>query len=92
MRLNTFLCRTGLYTAVQPQDLPYSFEPIHIAVQVSQYTPLTALRLGELALEAGVPPGVLNVLTGNPSADGSPLVWEGRERRVLAAQRCWLGT
>lgn len=33
-------------------------------VQVSQYTPLTALRLGELALEAGVPPGVLNVLTG----------------------------
>ena len=27
-------------------------------------TPLTALRLGELALEAGLPPGVLNVVTG----------------------------
>jgi acyl-CoA reductase-like NAD-dependent aldehyde dehydrogenase len=27
-------------------------------------TPLTALRLGELALEAGIPPGVLNVLPG----------------------------
>lgn len=27
-------------------------------------TPLTALRLGELALEAGIPPGVLNVIPG----------------------------
>jgi betaine-aldehyde dehydrogenase len=31
-------------------------------------TPLTALRLGELALEAGLPPGVLNVVTG-PGGD-----------------------
>jgi betaine-aldehyde dehydrogenase len=27
-------------------------------------TPLTTMRLGQLALEAGVPPGVLNVITG----------------------------
>lgn len=40
--------------------------PRGAARQVSQHTPLTALRLGELALEAGVPPGVLNVLTGGP--------------------------
>jgi acyl-CoA reductase-like NAD-dependent aldehyde dehydrogenase len=31
-------------------------------------TPLTAIRLGELALEAGIPPGVLNVVPG-PGAD-----------------------
>ena len=30
----------------------------------ASYSPLTALRLGELALEAGLPPGVLNVVTG----------------------------
>ena len=31
----------------------------------AEQTPLTALRLGELALEAGIPRGVLNVLTGD---------------------------
>jgi acyl-CoA reductase-like NAD-dependent aldehyde dehydrogenase len=30
----------------------------------ASYTPLTALRLGELALEAGFPDGVVNVVTG----------------------------
>ena len=30
----------------------------------ASWSPLTALRLGELALEAGLPPGVLNVVTG----------------------------
>jgi acyl-CoA reductase-like NAD-dependent aldehyde dehydrogenase len=31
----------------------------------AEQTPLSALRLGELALEAGIPPGVINVLTGD---------------------------
>jgi acyl-CoA reductase-like NAD-dependent aldehyde dehydrogenase len=31
----------------------------------AEQTPLSALRLGELALEAGLPPGVLNVLSGD---------------------------
>jgi acyl-CoA reductase-like NAD-dependent aldehyde dehydrogenase len=31
----------------------------------AEQTPLTALRLGELALEAGIPEGVLNVVTGD---------------------------
>src|SRR5437764_4288623 len=39
----------------------------------AEQTPLTALRLGELALQAGVPPGVLNVLTGDGEA-GAALV------------------
>ena len=36
-------------------------------------TPLTALRLGELALEAGLPPGVLNVVTGPGDVVGAAI-------------------
>jgi acyl-CoA reductase-like NAD-dependent aldehyde dehydrogenase len=36
-----------------------------IVLQPAEQTPLSALRLGELALEAGFPPGVLNVITGD---------------------------
>ncbi|MDQ6774898.1 MAG: aldehyde dehydrogenase family protein [Actinomycetota bacterium] len=35
-----------------------------IVLKPAEQTPLTALRLGELALEAGIPAGVLNVITG----------------------------
>jgi acyl-CoA reductase-like NAD-dependent aldehyde dehydrogenase len=44
-----------------------------IVLKPAEQTPLTALRLGELALEAGIPAGVLNVLTGDGST-GSALV------------------
>lgn len=37
-------------------------------------TPLTALALGALALEAGLPPGVLNVITGPGATAGMALV------------------
>jgi aldehyde dehydrogenase (NAD+) len=37
-------------------------------------TPLTALFLGELALEAGVPPGVLNIVPGHGPTAGMALV------------------
>jgi acyl-CoA reductase-like NAD-dependent aldehyde dehydrogenase len=36
-----------------------------IVLKPAEQTPLTALRLGELALEAGLPDGVLNVITGD---------------------------
>jgi phenylacetaldehyde dehydrogenase len=39
----------------------------------AEQTPLSALRLGELALEAGVPAGVLNVVTGTGSEAGAAL-------------------
>jgi acyl-CoA reductase-like NAD-dependent aldehyde dehydrogenase len=39
----------------------------------AEQTPLTALRIGELALEVGFPPGVLNVITGD-GATGAALV------------------
>jgi betaine-aldehyde dehydrogenase len=39
----------------------------------ASYTPLTAIRLGELALEAGIPAGVLNVVTGPGGTVGASI-------------------
>jgi acyl-CoA reductase-like NAD-dependent aldehyde dehydrogenase len=44
-----------------------------VILKPAEQTPLTALRLGELALQAEIPPGVLNVLTGD-GATGAALV------------------
>jgi betaine-aldehyde dehydrogenase len=44
-----------------------------VVLKPASLTPLTALRLGELALEAGVPPGVLNVVPGPGAAIGAAL-------------------
>ena len=45
-----------------------------IVLKPAELTPLTALRLGELALEAGIPPGVLNVVPGFGATAGAALV------------------
>jgi betaine-aldehyde dehydrogenase len=39
----------------------------------ASYSPLTAIRLGELALEAGIPPGILNVVTGPGGTAGASI-------------------
>ena len=39
----------------------------------ASYTPLTAIRVAELALEAGFPPGVLNVVTGPGGTAGAAI-------------------
>jgi acyl-CoA reductase-like NAD-dependent aldehyde dehydrogenase len=39
----------------------------------ASYSPLTALRLGELAAEAGFPPGVVNVVTGPGGTAGASI-------------------
>jgi acyl-CoA reductase-like NAD-dependent aldehyde dehydrogenase len=44
-----------------------------VVLKPAEQTPLTALRVGELALEVGFPPGVLNVLTGD-GGTGAALV------------------
>jgi aldehyde dehydrogenase (NAD+) len=41
--------------------------------QVAEQTPLSALRVGELALQAGIPPGVINIITGDGPVAGAAL-------------------
>ena len=43
-------------------------------LKMSELSPVTADRLGQLALEAGVPPGVLNVVHGYGATTGDALV------------------
>jgi gamma-glutamyl-gamma-aminobutyraldehyde dehydrogenase/4-guanidinobutyraldehyde dehydrogenase/NAD-dependent aldehyde dehydrogenase len=44
-----------------------------VVLKPSEKSPLTALRLGDLALEAGIPAGVFNVVPGFGPEAGSPL-------------------
>jgi betaine-aldehyde dehydrogenase len=44
-----------------------------VVLKPASLTPLTALRLGELGLEAGLPPGVLNVVPGPGASVGAAL-------------------
>ena len=44
-----------------------------VVLKPSEKSPLTALRLAELALQAGIPPGVFNVVPGFGAEAGSPL-------------------
>ncbi|ASU83255.1 aldehyde dehydrogenase [Nocardiopsis gilva YIM 90087] len=45
-----------------------------VIVKPAELTPLTAMRIGELALEAGIPEGVLQVLPGAGPVSGERLV------------------
>ena len=45
-----------------------------VILKPASLTPLTALKLGELALEVGFPPGVLNVIPGRGAVVGDALV------------------
>ena len=45
-----------------------------VVLKPAELTPLSALRLGELALDAGIPEGVVNVLVGKGSVVGQRLV------------------
>jgi acyl-CoA reductase-like NAD-dependent aldehyde dehydrogenase len=45
-----------------------------VVVKPAEQTPLTALRFAELTLEAGLPPGVFNVVTGFGPVTGAALV------------------
>jgi aldehyde dehydrogenase (NAD+) len=45
-----------------------------VVLKPAEQTPLTALRLGELALEAGFPPGVVNIVPGFGETAGAALV------------------
>src|SRR5215471_17294385 len=44
-----------------------------VVLKPAEQTPLSALRLGELLLEAGLPSGVVNIVTGFGEEAGAPL-------------------
>ena len=70
----------GVVAAITPWNFPFMAAAWKVApalaagctvvLKPASYTPLTALMLGEIALEAGVPPGVLNILPGPGAALG----------------------
>ena len=74
----------GVVAAIVPWNFPLLLAAWKIApalacgnvviVKPASQTPLTALALGELAMEVGLPPGVLNVVTGAGSIVGQALV------------------
>jgi len=45
-----------------------------IVMKPAEQTPLTALRIGELAIEAGFPPGVVNIINGLGETTGAAMV------------------
>jgi len=74
----------GVVGAIVPWNFPLMIGMWKIApalacgctmvVKPAEITPLSALRIGELALEAGVPPGVLNIVTGKGRVVGDAIV------------------
>ena len=74
----------GVVGAIIPWNFPLSMAAWKVApalacgntvvLKPAEQTPLTALRLGELAAEAGFPPGVLNVVPGFGETAGAALV------------------
>ncbi|MEM7169953.1 MAG: aldehyde dehydrogenase family protein [Pseudomonadota bacterium] len=51
-------------------------------VKPSEFTSITALMLGEIAVEAGFPPGVLNIVTGYGPEVGEAMVLDPRVDKV----------
>ena len=74
----------GVVACISPWNLPLYLFSWKIApalaagntvvAKPSEITPCTAARLGELAIEAGFPPGVLNIVHGTGAGVGATLV------------------
>ncbi|RZU74021.1 acyl-CoA reductase-like NAD-dependent aldehyde dehydrogenase [Micromonospora kangleipakensis] len=63
-----------------------------VVLKPAELTPLTALRLAELALEAGLPEGVLTVLPGPGSVVGERFVSHPAVRKVCFTGSTEIGT
>jgi len=74
----------GVCALISPWNVPFMTATWKVApclafgntavLKMSELSPLTAARLGELALEAGIPAGVLNLVHGYGKDAGEPLV------------------
>ena len=74
----------GVVAAITPWNSPLTMEAQKIApalaggnaviVKPSEVTPTAALEVADIALAAGLPPGILNVLTGTGAVAGAALV------------------
>ncbi|HEV7716739.1 MAG TPA: aldehyde dehydrogenase family protein [Steroidobacteraceae bacterium] len=86
MKFHTYSVRepVGVVAQIVPWNFPLAMAAWKIGpalatgctvvLKPAEQTPLTALRLGELIIEAGFPPGVVNILTGNGETTGAALV------------------
>ena len=73
----------GVCALISPWNVPFMTSTWKVApalafgntavLKMSELSPLSAARLGELALEAGIPAGVLNVVHGFGAEAGEPL-------------------
>jgi aldehyde dehydrogenase (NAD+) len=82
----------GVVAAITPWNFPLLLSVYKVAAALAvgntmvlkpaELTPLSCLRLGELALEAGVPHGVLNILPGKGSVAGQALLEDPRVAKV----------
>ena len=54
-----------------------------VVLKPAEYTPLTAMKLGEYALKAGLPEGVFNVLAGKGSIIGARFVTHPQVRKIV---------
>ena len=62
-----------------------------MVVKPAEQTPLTALMVAELLVRAGLPRGVLNVVTGSGMEAGAPLVAHPLVRQVTFTGSCTTG-
>ena len=82
----------GVCALISPWNVPFMTATWKVApclafgntavLKMSELSPLTAARLGELALQAGIPAGVLNVVHGYGSEAGEALVSHGDVRAI----------
>ena len=63
-----------------------------VVLKPAELTPLTAMRLGELALEAGLPEGLFEVITGSGSVVGQRFVSHPNVRKVVFTGSTEVGT
>ncbi|MCY7326083.1 MAG: aldehyde dehydrogenase family protein [Microbacteriaceae bacterium] len=89
----TFLEPIGVVGIIVPWNFPmtiasWGFAPAlaagnAVVLKPAEWTPLTAIRLGELALEAGLPVGLFQVLPGRGSVVGERFVTHPRVGKIV---------